>query len=189
MPAQIKHFFMLLTLLSGFLTLSACTSIESYVPGYLQALNQYPASSIVAEEDIKNRFIEVFENLDNPKLENFVENLYAEDFYFNDTLHTFTDRSELTDYLIKTGHNIGSIGIEIDEVTVADNDIYLRWVMSIRYDTLNKGEEIRSIGISHLRVDDNGQVVLQQDFWDGVDAFYKHIPFLGNLIGLVRKSL
>lgn len=189
MSVQISRSVRLFLLVLGMGLLSGCTSIDSYVPGYLQALNQYPQSTAVTKEDITDRFVAVYGDLDNPNIADLVANLYAEELYFNDTLHTFTNRSTLTDYLVKTGQNIGDIGIEIDAVTITENDIYLRWIMAIRYETLNDGNEIKSIGISHLRVDDNGYVVMQQDFWDGVDAFYKHVPLLGNLIDMVRNRL
>jgi hypothetical protein len=43
-----------------------------------------------------------------------------------------------------------------------------------------------TVGVTHLRFDEAGRIILHQDFWDSAEGLYRHIPVLGSLIGVIR---
>ena len=44
-----------------------------------------------------------------------------------------------------------------------------------------------TIGITHIRFNDDGLVVLHQDFWDTGLGFYQHIPVLGRVVKTINR--
>jgi hypothetical protein len=46
-----------------------------------------------------------------------------------------------------------------------------------------------TIGMTHLRFDSEGKVVLHQDFWDSTRGIFEHVPVMGAGIRLVKKRL
>lgn len=61
--------------------------------------------------------------------------------------------------------------------------------MVYRSKTLSKKQDIITIGMSHLRFDGAGKVVLHQDFWDSTRGIFEHVPLIGNGIRAVKKRL
>lgn len=52
-----------------------------------------------------------------------------------------------------------------------------------------RGREIVIRGVTHLRFDDSGLVVLHRDYWDAAEEIYERIPVLGALMRLLRRRL
>jgi hypothetical protein len=44
-----------------------------------------------------------------------------------------------------------------------------------------------TIGITHLRFNEAGRVILHQDFWDTGLGFYQHIPVLGRVVKSINR--
>ena len=74
------------------------------------------------------------------------------------------------------------VEVEILQTLQRDADVYLVWAMSARFQPLRKTVTSNTIGITHLRFNSLGQVILHQDFWDTGLGFYQHIPALGRVI-------
>jgi hypothetical protein len=51
------------------------------------------------------------------------------------------------------------------------------------------GETVQSIGMSHIRFNSAGQVVLHQDYWDSGSNLFEHIPVVGWLIRRIKARL
>lgn len=122
-------------------------------------------------------------------IENEIANVYAKDAYLNDTLKTLTDREQIKAHFIKTSKTMTDYSLEIDDIASSDKGHYLRWTMKFNAPKLAKGEEIISIGMSHIIFDENGKVLLHQDFWDSSTGLFEHVPFVGGGIRMVRKRL
>lgn len=126
------------------------------------------------------------------KVEDFasrVKDLYAESFYFNDTIHSFSQRDELVDYLRATSDRLDSSRVEIQQVVTDGADVFVRW--SMQFSTRVAGRRVvsDSIGMSHLRFDGEGRIVLHQDYWDSGNALYAHLPVVGFLVRRARDSM
>lgn len=47
----------------------------------------------------------------------------------------------------------------------------------------------RSVGMSHIRFDADGKVILHQDFWDSTGGLFEHVPGLGWMLRSVKSRL
>lgn len=52
-----------------------------------------------------------------------------------------------------------------------------------------RGREIVIRGVTHLRFDDAGLVLLHRDYWDAAEELYERVPVLGALMRLLRRRL
>ena len=174
------------------LSVASCAGVDTneanYSDDYINALESYqgtPTSGPIALAT----FIDAISDLKHEDSATRLENAYAETLYFNDTIHTYTDRDLLIEYLLKTAERVESIDVEVHDIASNNNDYYIRWVMKMRFEISNDMIDSTSIGMSHIRVNEQGKVVLHQDYWDGVQGLYRHIPVVGYLLGKVQAKM
>ena len=171
----------------------ACTKASKrfdYVADYsssLQSAQENP-SDLEYPDELEN-LITLFSDLKSKQLRQLVIDTYSSEFYFNDTLHTFTDRDELTEYLIDGAQRVDEISISFDDVAISGQDHYVRWVMQMKFKVMGKSIDSKSIGISQIRFNDEGKINFHQDFWDNTTGFFGHLPLLGSLITKVKASM
>jgi hypothetical protein len=78
------------------------------------------------------------------------------------------------------------VSAKINDVAVSGSDCYVRWTMEIRAKNLAGGRPVVTEGVSQLRFDDEGRIVLHQDFWNPATGIYQHLPLLGPAIRFVN---
>ncbi len=170
--------------------LNACggsANKSAYYQAYQQALQDTEASA-VSDSTVKG-FGKIFANLQNEDLAGIIDEVYADNLYFNDTFRTLRDKQALTRYLQKTGETVDSLEVTIIDIARSDNEVYVRWSMNMQFTVLGKAINSDSVGVSHLRFNDAGEIILHQDFWDSADAFYQHLPIIGMWIRQIRGQL
>ena len=165
----------------------AATNKSAYYAAYQQSLNDAEAAE-VSDKTVK-AFGDVFANLQNDQLADIVNEVYSDNFYFNDTFRTIRDKQTLTNYLQETGKTVESIDVTIDDIARSDNEVYVRWSMNMQFSVFGKAINSDSVGITHLRFNEAGEIILHQDFWDGADAFYQHLPVIGMWLRQIRGQL
>lgn len=111
---------------------------------------------------------------------------YAEALYFRDAFHVYTDRDALMAYMVKSAEMSPGVIFEFSPVVRHGIDFYLPWVMVLPSKT--GGDPQRSLGISHLRFNEGGQVIFHQDYWDSADVLVPRVPVANGLIELVRRQ-
>ncbi len=120
-----------------------------------------------------------------------VRDVYAPDAWFNDTIATETGLDAIERYLLKTAESSERVHAEIKDVAVSGADCYVRWTMEVRNKNLAGGRPIITEGMSQLRFDREGRIVIHQDFWNPASGIYQHLPLLGPAIrhvnGLIAK--
>lgn len=161
-----------------------------YADDYLQALESLHGvddSALIARG--VERFAATLGDFTITDLRQRVEALYADDLYFNDTFKTLRSVNELAPYLQETGENVTSSTVKILSHSQDGEDVYVRWLMDFAFSAAGKDIESRSLGISHLRFNADGEIILHQDFWDSNDGFYSNLPFVGGLLHRVRNKL
>ena len=52
-----------------------------------------------------------------------------------------------------------------------------------------RGREIVISGVTHLRFDAAGRVVLHRDYWDAAEELYEHLPVVGAAMRMLRRRL
>ena len=115
--------------------------------------------------------------------------VYAANAYLNDTLKQVRGATEIEEYFVESLAATDSVWVEITDVAQSQGNYYFRWIMHIRFNNIKAGETTSSIGMSHIRFDREGKVVLHQDYWDSATGFYQHLPVIGRLINWVKSRL
>lgn len=152
-----------------------------YADAYLKALGNVDGA-VYAPDVVADNFQRVFSHLNSPRLAEVVADVYATEFHFNDTLKTLHRRADLIRYLEETGERLEAFDTEILSAFRDGEDIYLRWRMDMTFKAVAKTIHSRTVGMSHLRVNDDGKIILHQDFWDGAAGIYRHLPIIGRLL-------
>jgi hypothetical protein len=169
------------------LIMTACTHIE---PNPVQ---EYLALAWL-EPDIQTykrtqAFINLYNQLKEVSVDEQISRTYAEKFFFSDTVVTIHNRQSLLRYLKQTQHNVDSIKFKALDVVENGKDSYVRWLMQTRFKIMGQSLDIESIGMSHLRFNEDDKIILHQDYWDSMQGFYQHIPIIGGLLRWIKSDL
>lgn len=181
----------------GIISLAGCstnTTMNEQVTTYNKAKSHAGTKAAqLTGADADQAVKQISDFLSNIGSEEYIEReiskVYAEDAYLNDTLKSLTNRDQIKDHFVKTSRTMTDYSLEIDDVMSTDKGHYIRWTMKFSAPKLAKGEEIVSIGMSHIIFDKDGKVLLHQDFWDSSTGLFEHVPFVGGGIRLVKKRL
>jgi len=160
---------------------------HDYVDDYHRALKTFLGSTSGIERGLQ-RFTAAYANLAHPDLADRVGQLYAETLYFNDSLRSFSSRDALVEYMGGMSQGLAESKVEVEQVMRDGHDVYVRWSMHFRVAGDSKIES-RSIGMSHLRFDADGRVVLHQDFWDAASGLYRNLPVVGFALKQVDRRM
>ena len=171
----------------------ACTNSAKrfdYISDYNASLEtiSIDESEFKPPVDFEN-LVKLFSDLKSNQVSQRVIDTYSKELYFNDTLHTFSARDELSEYLIDGAQRVDDISISFHDIATSGDNHYVRWVMQMRFKVMGKLIDSTSIGISQIRFDDTGKINFQQDFWDNTTGFFGHLPLLGSLISKVKSSM
>ncbi|WP_162925677.1 hypothetical protein [Isoalcanivorax indicus] len=186
-----KFFWLMLTL-GVFATLAGCAGREKapdFAQDYIAALQQFPAVPPADPEAAVARFVSVFTHLTDDDVGERARRAYAETLFFNDTLHSATDRDTLVAYLEATGNAVDSIEVDLLSWTLDGGDLYVRWGMRTRFTVTRRAIDSYTVGMTHLRFNEAGDIVLHQDFWDSTQGFYQHLPIVGGMVRWIRGRL
>lgn len=178
------------------LLLAGCASApEPYAVRYHQALDEAGASDTKRQAQSQagptqlRAFTSLFTNLQKPDLRERIAGVYAAQLYFNDTVHTLTSRDEVVAYLQETAERADLIEVRIDDTVMNGRDAYVRWTMRTVFTVSGKEKDIVTVGMTHLRFDEQGLVILHQDFWDSTEGLYRHMPVVGGVINWIGTKL
>lgn len=126
-----------------------------------------------------DRFREMFADLTSARVRELGPLIYAEDAHFNDTIVDLDGREAIVDYLAETAGRTEECKVVIDDAARGEDGVYLRWTMRFVAKRLNRGRPVDSIGLTHLRLGEDGLVSHHQDYWDSRAGLFEHVPVLG----------
>jgi len=161
---------------------------KPFAADYQRALDAHPGDQAAIDAGLKN-FEAVYGNLTDPDIGKRVADLYADPMYFNDSLKTFESRQRLIDYMKATADMLEDSSVEIEQVLRDGNDVFVRWRMEFSSSALGREIKSESIGMTHLRFDENGKIVLHQDFWDSAAGLYRHLPVVGYALKKIDQNM
>jgi len=177
----------LMIILSGCSNRGGATPLID-VDAYEQALKEFPGSTLAIETGLE-RFQATFHDLTAPDIADRFRATYAESLFFNDTLHTIEQLDNLADYMHRTGAGLHESTVDVHQILRDGSDVFVRWTMEFKTRAAGRNIYSRSIGMTHLRFDDDGRVVLHQDFWDSGHALYAQLPFVGFAVRRARSAM
>lgn len=163
--------------------------------GYLEAVRELQAAGAALEPGSEEerlavaRFQDLLSDYTAPDFASRIGDVYAEDAFFNDTLKTLHGAAEIEKHFVATAEALAQGTVEFVDLAGADGDYYFRWVMTVRFKRLARGEDVVSAGMSHVRFNAAGKVVLHQDFWDSTGGLYEHVSGLGWLLRRAKARL
>lgn len=117
------------------------------------------------------------------------QQVYASDVFFNDTLKTVHGSAALEEYFLGTAANTQSITVDFTDVVRSGNDYYFRWIMEVKFKKFAQGQSVRTIGMTHVRFNSAGQVILHQDYWDSTQGLFEYVPVLGAGLRFLKARL
>ena len=172
---------------------SGCANVQSrstteveYPAQYRQALDDFPASDELAPETL-TRFVDFLSGLGRPTSGAEAASLYASDLHFSDALMVTRDKQTVVDHFSRLSEAGTRVTVEMHQTLQTGGDVYLIWSMQARFTPLRKEVVSDTLGVTHVRFNAEGQVVLHQDFWDSGLGFYAHIPVLGAGVRAVAR--
>lgn len=169
---------------------------DSYPRLYLEACRQSDLQlqddSPVAAGNSKHdgrlaNFLELYKDLKCEGVAERVRTVYAERLYFCDTLKVLYDHHELAEYLEETANRVDFNRVVYHQVVQDVGDWFVQWSMETGFMLLGKLVHTKSVGMSHIRLDRQGKVVLHQDFWDNTEGLFRHLPVIGPLVNTIKK--
>lgn len=166
-----------------------CAPYEKLLEETRDAAGGAPEAGSAAEDEAIGRFRGFFENMTPQQVADTVESVYAADAWLYDTLALHHGIEAIKPYFIKTAERAAGVRVEVLDVLRKENEFYIKWSMEIDWSAFRKGGTTRSFGMSHLRFDQRGRVVLHYDFWDSTNGFFEHLPVVGSLIRWIKRKV
>ncbi len=133
------------------------------------------------------RFAGFWSRLDPESVRTRIREVYDADVWFNDTVKTITTIDDLEHYMAETAERAETT-VEIEDISRSGPETYVRWVMTIVPGGDPEADAWISTGITHLRFNEDGRVILHQDFWDPAGGIYEHLPVVGGILERIKKQ-
>ncbi|MEM7278870.1 MAG: nuclear transport factor 2 family protein [Pseudomonadota bacterium] len=146
-----------------------------------------PAAGSAAEAAALTRIRSYFGDINVDSVKALTASTYASDAWLNDTLVTKDNGNDIEQYFLETAEKADSVNVDFDRIVRDGDDYYLHWTMRIRSLKLNDGQTLISVGMSHMRLDEDGLILMHQDFWDSSSGLFVHLPVVGSLTKALRN--
>jgi len=164
---------------------------EDPVREYLAFLPQHPGADLSGnkEKAAVADFKEYLSTFTRESVRRDTQRVYAPDAWLNDTLKTVRGSKAIEEYFLGSVANTDEIKVVFTDVARSGNDYYFRWVMDVKFKKFQRGKTIRTIGITHVRFNRDGQVILHQDYWDSAQGLFEYVPVIGDGIRFIKSRL
>jgi len=116
-----------------------------------------------------------------------IDQIYRQDMTFKDSFHAITGVNDFKAYCSSLYSNLNSCDFEFHKSWVTETDAMLTWTMHFSHPRLRGGRMISVEGASEIRFED--KIYAHQDYFDGGNLLYEHIPIFGSVIGYLKKRM
>ena len=152
-----------------------------------QAVTLAPGSD--AEQQAFGRLQRYFDGMSATSVREQTALVYAPDAYLNDTLVGIEGADRIAAYFGHTLERTRLLRVEFLDRAPVGTDWYVRWRMTVAADKVNGGNEVVSYGVTQLRFDADGRVLVHKDFWDSGTGLYEQLPGIGSVVRRVRGAV
>ena len=111
------------------------------------------------------------------------------DAYLNDTLAAVEGAAAIEAYFARSLESATALRVRFLDTARSGADYYIRWEMLVEASGLNGGKPVVSYGVSQLRFDAEGRVLVHKDFWDAATGLHEQLPVVGSLVRRVRAAV
>jgi hypothetical protein len=184
------------------LTSSGCNSTKNMhtqtVPDaqYREALKwtdpanyDLPQVGSTEEEQMLQSFKALFETYTHENLSARFAQVYAEKLYFRDAFKAFDTVEPLKAYMLQGLEPLEDAEFRMERIVSQDGEYYVDWTMRLDFKKTATGTWEESIGMTHIRFNSEGKVIIHQDYWDPTDIVYRRIPIAKQLIAFVKNKM
>ncbi|HEY5621416.1 MAG TPA: nuclear transport factor 2 family protein [Pontiella sp.] len=144
-----------------------------------------PGSAI--EKQALEKFKAFYSEYSTDMIREGVRGLYAENAWFGDPFHIVEGIDEIEHYFLVMAEPVQNCSFTVDAIDRSGNDYFARWTMLLE-SKVARGELIKTIGFSHVRFNEDGKIVFQQDYWDS-SALLDRLPVVGYWTRLVKERI
>ena len=137
-------------------------------------------------DHIVNNFCDYYRELTLdglPKL----SSLYDSHALLEDPIHKIQGLSDIERYFKNMLTNLQYCRFDIDDVMQTECQAFITWVMKFRHPKLNKSNEIKVSGISHIKF--NELITYHRDYYDLGSMVYEHIPLLKYVLNNIKQRM
>lgn len=164
--------------------------VEIYQEAMEKAGDQGPAPGTPEEAAAIATFTNFLKNVGNKDyIEQNTAKAYAPEAYLDDTIVTHYGPDQIKKYFLATADTMTGFEVQILDHARSGPDHYIRWKMIFSAPRLAGGTPIHSVGLSQVRLAQDGKVAFHQDFWDSGKNIYGHIPIVGGFISIIRNRM
>jgi len=97
--------------------------------------------------------------------------------------------ANVTRYMLEGLKPLDQAEFVFNRVARSGGDYYFDWTMRLDFKKTPPNTWEESIGVSHMRFNSEGKVILHQDYWDPTDIVYRRIPIAKQLISFVKGKM
>ncbi|WOE32426.1 MULTISPECIES: nuclear transport factor 2 family protein [unclassified Acinetobacter] len=165
------------------LSLLGCKSTPSYSSDYAQARNRIQGVNLDANkaQEIGLRFTSAFNTLGTDAFINNATNLYDHSLFINDTLSQFNSKNQLITHFKAMNQRVKNVSVELLNTSFHHDSAYVHWYMRYDFKFLGSTRRMASYGISEIKINTDGKIIFQQDFWDPANGLYRSLPYAGGI--------
>ncbi|ENX17469.1 hypothetical protein F895_00608 [Acinetobacter sp. CIP 64.2] len=168
-------------------SLVSCKSIPSYSADYDRANKQI--SGIILNDEqaqlVGQHFVAAFNTMGTADFVKNAGQLYADHLYINDTLSQFSTKKELVKHFEGMNEHVSNVSVKLISATHTHDSAYIHWHMVYDFKMLGRMKTMSSYGISQIKINDEGLIIFQQDYWDPANGLYRSLPYVGNAYSLI----
>ena len=142
-------------------------------------------------------FQELYHKLNREQVNrDILASVYDEKIQFRDPFHQINGLESLTHYFINMYENVEHIEFEfghswldsVDANTHTKTSAFIRWQMRYQHPRINSGKTVQVDGGSEL-IWHNDKIIQHQDFFDGGQMLYEHLPLMGWAIRKLKERM
>jgi hypothetical protein len=135
-----------------------------------------------------NDFKALYQSLNKNNIhDGLISKVYRHDIQFKDSFHELDGIDAFTQYCESVYENVIYSTFDFHEEMISEDQAMLTWTMNYAHPKLNDGNNIAVKGASHIRYSD--RVYLHQDYIDGGELLYEHIPVLRWVIKKLKSRM
>jgi len=139
------------------------------------------------ESEALKRFEDFYAVYSTDAIRKGIRAVYAEEAWFGDPYHTVKGIDAIEHYFLVMAEPVESCTFTIESIRRDGIDYYAHWTMKL-VSKVAKDKPVEAIGLSHVRFDQEGKVVFQQDYWD-TSAMLDRLPVVGFWTRLVKGRI
>lgn len=145
-------------------------------------------TKISPAEELIAQFQHVYSQLNSTNCQSgLIDQIYHEHMVFKDSFHEIEGSQAFKDYCSSLYENLQQCDFVFHKHWIGKQDAMLTWTMHYAHPKLNRGRLISVEGATQLCFDD--KIFSHQDYFDGGNLLYEHIPLLGTIIGQLKKRM